>query len=198
MPDDSNKAALAFLANPGAWPAGRLALHGPAGVGKTHLAHVLAEARGWAWLTGAGLRGLPPAPASGSVIDDADLVPDTAALFHAINAAREAGQPLLMLGRAPPARWHAAPPDLVSRLRATTTAAITEPSDALLAALLAKQLADRQLAVAPALQALLLLHVPRSAASVALAAARLDQLALASGRLNRATILAVLRDSFAA
>ena len=148
-------------------------------------------------IPGSTIRDLPPAPRSGSVIDDADMVPDPAALFHAINAAREAAQPLLLLGRAPPARWHRAPPDLVSRLRATTTAAIEEPSDALLAAVLAKQLADRQLVVAPALQSLLLLHLPRDAASVARAAALLDQAALATGRLNRATILAMLRDSFA-
>lgn len=191
--DASNQAALAFLADPGAWPDGRLALHGPAGVGKTHLAHVL----GWPLLMGSALRGLPPQPVEPSIIDDADMVPEPAALLHAINAAREARQPLLLLGRAPPARWHAAPPDLVSRLRATTLAAIEEPSDALLAAVLAKQLADRQLAVAPALQSLLLLHLPRDAASVARAAALLDQAALASGRLNRATILDVLRDSSA-
>lgn len=163
-------------------------------MGKTHLAHVLAAARGWSITAGVALRGLPPPPATGAVIDDADMVPEPAALFHAINAAREASLPLLLLGRAPPARWHAAPPDLVSRLRATTTAAIAEPSDALLEALLAKLLADRQLAVTPPLQAMLLLHLPRDAASLARAVARLDQAALASGRLNRATILATLRD----
>lgn len=166
-------------------------------MGKTHLARILAQS-GWAWLDGTALRGLPPPPRTGTVIDDADMVPEPTALFHAINAAREAGQPLLLLGRAPPARWHAAPPDLVSRLRATATAAIAEPSDALLAALLAKHLADRQLAVAAPLQSLLMLHLPRDAASVARAAALLDEAALASGRLTRATILAVLRDSFAA
>ena len=195
--DAANHAARAFLADPAAWPDGRLALYGPAGVGKTHLANVIATARGWALTGGAALRGLPPPPITGAVIDDADLVPDPTALFHAINAAREAGLPLLLLGRAPPARWHAAPADLVSRLRATTTAAIDEPSDALLAALLAKQLADRQLAVAPALQSLLLLHLPRSAAAIARAAALLDRAALAQGRLNRATIEGVLREGFA-
>lgn len=194
----SNHSARAFLANAATWPDSRLALHGPAGVGKTHLAHIMAEARGWAWLDGTVLRGLPPPPATGTIIDDADMVPDPTALFHAINAAREAGHPLLLLGRTPPARWHAAPPDLVSRLRATATAEIAEPSDALLAALLSKHLADRQLAVAPALQSLLLLHLPRDAASIARAASLLDEAALATGRLTRATILAILRDSFAA
>ena len=193
--DASNADARAFLARPDAWPDGRLALHGPAGVGKTHLSHILAQS-GWAWLDGMALRGLPPPPATGTIIDDADLAPEAAALFHAINASREAGCPLLLLGRLPPARWHAAPPDLVSRLRATTTAAIAEPSDALLAALLAKHLADRQLALAPPLQSLLLLHLPRDAASIARAVALLDAAALATGRLGRSTILAVLRDSF--
>lgn len=194
--DASNEAARAFLADTAIWPDARLALHGAAGVGKTHLAHILVHARGWSWLDGTMLRGLPPPPATGSVIDDADLVPEPTALLHAINAAREAGWPLLLLGRAPPARWHATPPDLVSRLRATATAAIAEPSDALLSALLVKHLADRQLAVAPALQSLLLLHLPRDAASIARAASLLDEAALATGRLTRATILTVLRDSF--
>ena len=192
--DASNAAARAFLENPDAWPERRLALTGPAGVGKTHLAHLL----GWEMADGADLRGLPPPPRGPLVLDRADRVPEPAALLHAINAAREAGLPLLLLGREPPARWHVAPPDLVSRLRATTHVGIEEPSDALLAALLAKHLADRQLAVTPANQALLLLHLPRNAASVALAAARLDQAALATGRLTRTTILEVLRDSFAA
>lgn len=194
--DASNAQARGFLARPDAWPEGRLALHGPADAGKTHLARIIAAARGWAWVRGDALRGLPPPPLSGTVMDDADLVPEPAALFHAINAAREAGLPLLLIGRAAPSRWHAGPADLVSRLRATTATEIGAPTDALLMALLVKHLADRQLAVAPALQALLLAHLPRSASAIARAAALLDAAALATGRLNRATVLAVLRDNF--
>jgi chromosomal replication initiation ATPase DnaA len=59
--------------------------------------------------------------------------------------------------------------------------------DALLRALLGKFLADRQLRVEPEMQAWLLARLPRDAASLAEAVARLDHAALgAGGRITRA------------
>ncbi|RVT95532.1 chromosomal replication initiator DnaA [Rhodovarius crocodyli] len=194
IPDAANAAAREFLASPEAWPDRRLVLYGPAGAGKTHLAHVMAARHGWRLDRGALLRGLADLPARGWVLDDADLCPDPAALFHALNAAREAGLPLLLTGQAAPARWPFTLPDLMSRLRATTAIGIEAPSDTLLAAMLAKHLADRQIVLAPALQQLLLLHLPRDAASLREAVTALDEAALASGRLNRATVQEVLRE----
>ncbi len=177
--DASNAEALAWLARPGGWPLGRLALHGETGVGKSHMLRATAAERGWRLLRGPALdEALALQPAPGTCLDEADAAPE-AALFHLINRAAEAGAPLLFAARTPPARWSVALPDLASRLRATTAVGIGSASDVLLAALLSKHLADRQLRVGEEVQAFLLSRLPREAAAVADAVARLDAAALA-------------------
>lgn len=180
LEDASNEAALAMADRPEAWPLGRLAIFGPASVGKSHLGRAVAAARGWRMQAGPALRGLPgPAP-GGTVLDDADAVPDERALLHLINLSAERGEKLLLLAREAPSRWPVALPDLSSRLRATLAIDIGTPGEALLAALLAKHFADRQLRVAPEVQAWLLARLARDAATIAEAAARLDRAALAA------------------
>jgi chromosomal replication initiation ATPase DnaA len=193
LEDASNAAALAWLDRVADWPQGRLALWGPPGVGKTHMLRSLAAARGWRVLEGPALRGLPePGPAA---LDDADCAAEERALLHLLNLCAERGDPLLLAGRAPPARWRVALPDLASRLRATHAVAIGRPSEALLAALLAKHFADRQLRVAPEVQAWLLARLPREGGALAEAAARLDRAALAAGgAVTRALAREALRD----
>jgi chromosomal replication initiation ATPase DnaA len=181
IPDSSNAEALAWLEAPGTWPLGRLALHGPAGTGKTHMLHASAEASGWRVIEGPGLTlDLALADAPGTALDRADAAPEPA-LFHLINHHAAAGLPLLIAARTPPARWPTILPDLASRLRATHAVGIAEPSAGLLAALLAKHIADRQLHVEPAVQAFLLVRLPRSAAVIAGAVAALDAASLAGG-----------------
>lgn len=176
--DESNAEARAWLDRPGEWPNGRLLIWGPEGCGKTHLLRTAAARRGWRVLDGPALRGLPdPGPAA---VDDADCVPEDAALFHLINACAERGDPLLLAAREPPSRWRIALPDLASRLRATTAVAVALPGDDLLAALLAKLLADRQLRVGPEVQSWLLARLPRTPAALIEAVARLDQAGLAA------------------
>src|SRR5687768_10052933 len=65
----ANRIALAQVDRWPEWPDGRLALAGPKGSGKTHLAHV------WAARTGAGVLGAGDLPAldPGSVPPDAVL-----------------------------------------------------------------------------------------------------------------------------
>lgn len=193
--DSSNAEALAWLDRPGDWPLGRFAIHGPAGVGKSHMLAAMAEAQGWAMQDATALRGMPELPGAGVVLDDADCAAEEAALFHLINLCAERGAHLLMAGRSAPARWPVALPDLASRLRATAAAGIGPPSDALLGALLAKLFADRQLRVAPDLQSWLLTRLPREAAALAEAVARLDRAALAARvPVTRALARAVLGD----
>ncbi|MGG5811597.1 HdaA/DnaA family protein [Falsiroseomonas sp. CW058] len=177
--DPSNAEALAWLDRPADWPLGRLALFGPAGTGKSHMLRAAAAGHGWRLLHGAALtEALALAPAAGTALDDAEAAPE-AALFHLINRSAEAGARLLLASRPPPARWPVRLPDLASRLRATLAVGIGAPSDALLAALLAKHLADRQLRVGAEVQGFLLARLPRDAASVAAAVAALDAAALA-------------------
>ena len=113
-------------------------------------------------------------------VDDADAAPERP-LLHLLNAAGEAGLPVLLAGRAAPARWHAALPDLASRLRAITAVRIGPAEDELLRSLLARLLAERQLAVAEPLQDWLRLRLPRSQGAIREAVARLDRAALAAG-----------------
>jgi chromosomal replication initiation ATPase DnaA len=201
LEDASNREALAWLERPEGWPGGRLALAGPPATGKTHMLRGLAARRGWPVLDGTRLRGLPEVPApsaaaggAGLAVDDADCAAEETALLHLLNICAERRQPLILAGREPPARWPVALPDLRSRLRATTVAAVRPPEDALLAALLRKHFADRQLRLDPALAAWLLPRLPREAAAVAEAAARLDRAALAGGgRVTRALAALAMR-----
>jgi chromosomal replication initiation ATPase DnaA len=107
-------------------------------------------------------------------IDDADGVADGEALLHLLNSAAEHHKPLLLAAREPPSRWRFSLPDLVSRLRATPTVGLLPPDDSLLAAMLTRLLAERQLAVQE--------RLPRTGNAMREAAARLDRLSLAAGR----------------
>jgi len=184
LPAASNSEALAWLRNTGSWPQGRLALWGPEGCGKTHLLHLWAVRHGAARLAGPLLAVRPPdRPVT---VDDADAAPELA-LLHLLNAAAEAGLPVLLAGRAAPARWNPALPDLASRLRATAAVRIGPAEDELLRSLLARLLAERQLAVPEPLQDWLRLRLPRAQGAIREAVARLDRAALASGgRVTRA------------
>jgi chromosomal replication initiation ATPase DnaA len=183
LPAPSNEAALAWLDRTADWPDRRLALWGEAGRGKTHLLHRWAEGRGARLLSGPALVGLPELPASGGIaLDDADMAAEEIALLHLLNAAAEAGLPVLLAGRTPPARWPVRLPDLASRLRAITAVEIGPPEDGLLRILLARLLSDRQLNnVAESVQDYLLARLPRTPAALADAVDRLDRHALATG-----------------
>ncbi|MBL6453821.1 chromosomal replication initiator DnaA [Belnapia sp. T6] len=196
LTDASNAEALAWLRRPEGWPQGRLALFGPAATGKTHMLQGLAAARGWPVLEGPSLRGLPEVPPGpGLGLDDADCAAEERALLHLLNLCAERGQLVLLAGREAPARWPVALPDLRSRLRAMPAVGIRPPGDALLAALLRRDFARRQLRVEEGVQAWLLARLPREAAAVAEAAARLDRAALAAGgRVTRALARSVLAE----
>ena len=180
---ESNAEALEWLRHTAAWPGARLVLWGPEGCGKTHLLHLWAARHRAKMLAGPLLAAPRPdlrPPTEPLAVDDADAAPERP-LLHLLNAAGEAGLPVLLAGRAAPARWNAALPDLASRLRATTAVQIGPAEDALLRGLLARLLAERQLAVAEPLQDWLRLRLPRSQGAIREAVARLDRVTLASG-----------------
>ncbi len=191
LPSPGTGAALAWLARPAGWPAGRLVLWGDAGAGKTHLLHVWAGQHRATLLPAA----TPHWPRGPVAVDDADLASDEHALLHLLNAAAEEGHPVLLAAQSPPARWPTCLPDLASRLRATTAVELRPSDDAFLRTLLARLLSDRQLVVADAVQDWLLAHLPRTAAAMREAAGRLDRAALAAGApVTRALAAAALAD----
>ena len=200
LPAASNRAALeAVLAWP-RWPSPALILDGPAGSGKTHLARIWASRTGAVLLTAAQVWDVanPLARLAASrccAVDDADLVGDPAMLLHLYNLVAERRGGLLLTARRPLASWRLALPDLRSRLRAAWSVTIQPPDDQLLAALLVKQFADRQLRVEPAVIALLVARMERSFATAAAVVRRLDQLSLRLRRpISTALARAVLRD----
>ena len=193
LPAASNAAARFWLDRTEQWPQRRLALWGEPGSGKTHLLHRWTAQHGAELLAGAvPAERLPARPVA---LDDADRCADGPALLHMLNGCAEAGVPVLLAARAPPARWPVRLPDLASRLRALQAVRIDPPEDALLRALLARLFAERQLRVAPAVQDWLLLRLPRTAAAMRAAAARLDAAALAArGPVTPAIATAALGD----
>ncbi len=188
VPGEANEAARAWLADPATWPLHRLAIHGPAGAGKTHLLHAFAEQQGGVLIPGEAVRTLVDLPDAGAIaVDDADSAPEAEPLLHLLNAAAEARLPVLLAGRLPPAQWNVRLPDLASRLRATAAVELGLPDDALLEALLARLIAERQLRVESSVQSWLLARLPRNGAALREAACRLDRASLAEGkRVSRA------------
>ncbi|MDE8348246.1 MAG: chromosomal replication initiator DnaA [Acidocella sp.] len=190
-----NALAQKWLANPSGWTNGRLVLWGEAGCGKTHLLHIWAAANQAKILLGPYLRGILEAPLCPLAIDDADLPADEIALLHLLNAAAEAGYPVLMTARLPPARQTLQLPDLASRLRASLATEIRAPEDAELAIFLAHLAASRQLVLDIHVQNLLLSHLPRTPAALAEAVVRLDRAALANGgKITRTLALNLIYD----
>lgn len=185
----ANAPALAAVDGWRDWPEGRLLLAGPEGAGKTHLASLWQGDRpGTAWTEGRSLSeaAVPGLAASGAVVDAADAVAGDAAreraLLHLLNLARAEGAPVLLTARAPVRDWGLALPDLASRLTATAVAPLPGPDDALLAAVLAKLFADRQVTVAPGVVDYLVLRMERSFAAAGRIVAALDAEALARSR----------------
>lgn len=178
----SNAAAMASIEAWKAWPQRRMLLTGPAGSGKTHLAHVWAALTdGWilsaADLTAACVPDLAAQPAT--VLEDADRGADEEALFHLYNLKAAEGHALLITATTPPSRWQITLPDLKSRLEAMPLAALAAPDDALLRAVLVKHFADRQLDVSPRLIDYLLPRIERSFDAAGRFVRDIDALALA-------------------
>jgi len=186
-----NQEAHAWIGRWPDWPGPALVLTGPAGSGKTHLAHLFATASGAVVLEAASLTiEDPPRLLTGAravVLEDCDRAAtagrlDQAALFHLINLTRESRGHLLLTARTPAARWPLDLADLMSRLRAMPTVAIGAPDDPVLAAVLVKLFADRQVKVGEELVAYLLGRMERSFAAAVTLVETLDRVSLAGQR----------------
>ncbi len=190
-----NSEAVAWVDRWPDWPAPALAVVGPPGCGKTHLAQV------WRVRSGAELlqadevgRWDPdrfPAASPACIIEHADRVADEAALFHLYNFIAERSGALLLTACSAPARWHIELPDLASRLRAAPVAEISLPDDAVIEAVLVKLFADRQLRIGPEVISFLLARMERSFAAARSIVSALDEAAMQA---NRAVTVPLARD----
>jgi len=178
----SNQAAYELLESWPNWPSPVVVLAGPVGAGKTHLVEALRADSGAAVVAAPKLEeaSVPDLVAAGSVvIEDAHQGVNEMALFHLLNAARQAGVLVLITSRTWPATWNIQLPDLLSRLRAATPVEILEPDDDLLRQVLLKLFSDRQLAVDFAVIDYLVVRMERSLEVAINAVDAIDREALA-------------------
>ena len=187
MTGPSNSAALRLIESWPDWPAPVVLLTGPAGGGKTHLAHIWAARANAEIIRAAALAAEQAMPrvarGGGLAVEDvpSDAVPE-AVLFHLINSIRELGGSLLLTSRSPAENWQVGLPDLRSRLRLAAPVALGAPEDDLLRQVLVKLFSDRQLVVDKPVIDYLISRMERSlSAAIALVEA-LDEEALAAGR----------------
>lgn len=181
IPSSCNAEARAALEAWASWPGGKLALVGPEGSGKSHLAAA------WARRVGAQVVGSDAAapsslsPARATLLEDVDRRPADETLFHLIERA-DAQAPLLMTARAPPRAWATDLPDLRSRLNALMVAELQSPDDAVLEAMLDRLFRERNIRAKKSVLDFLVRRIERSAKAARLVVERLDEVAAAERR----------------
>jgi chromosomal replication initiation ATPase DnaA len=167
------------------WHGGCLALVGPEGSGKTHLARawaasaaadVLEAAEAASPLALSRLRGRPV------LLEDADRNAPDDVLFHLINMAGVTGGGLLLTARAAPSAWATRLPDLRSRLNALPVAELPPPDDAILEGVLINLFRERNIRPADDLIPYLLRRIERSVPRAQEIVTRLDETADAEHR----------------
>jgi chromosomal replication initiation ATPase DnaA len=181
----ANAGALGWIDRWPDWHAPALALFGPAGAGKSHLARI--------WLDRAGARDIAPevlgnaalpsllGAARAVLIDGADRAAEEP-LLHLFNMVAERGGHVLVVAREPPGRWGIALPDLRSRLLAVPAIGVAPPDEELIATLLIKLFADRRLPVSRDVANFLARRLERSFVAAQDAVTRLDRASLADRR----------------
>ena len=171
------------------WPSPYLIIHGPAGCGKTHLAEVFRRRADAQALSHAALaKNCPRDPeeaAGGWIVEDADnylFNGEPEPLFHFLNQVLEGQGHLLLSARAAPSQWRVDLADLRSRINAAPAVAIGPPDDELLAAVLVKHFADRQLRVGIEVVDYAVKRMERSFDAVSDLVERLDRQSLTARR----------------
>jgi chromosomal replication initiation ATPase DnaA len=165
------------------WLGGAVALVGPVGSGKTHLACAWASAVDGVFVSDVAAQLLPLSELAGRpvVIDDADRVDDET-LFHLINMAASDGGGLLLTSRTRPVAWSCTLPDLRSRLNALRVVELHEPDDVVLRGVLDRFF--RRRLIVPPVDVLdyLVRRIERSIPKAQEVVARIDDTASAEGR----------------
>jgi chromosomal replication initiation ATPase DnaA len=175
---EANRDAAKLLTEWRTWPSGALALAGPKGSGKTHLA--------LAWALESGARQVSPAAspedaaaifreADGRLfIDDADSEGDEATLWRVLDMARSDGGAVLLVGSGPPSGWPATAPDVRSRLNSLAVARLGEPDEALMEVVLRRVCREQFIQLSDSAAEYLARRLPRTFAAAHQIAATLD------------------------
>lgn len=184
MVGKANAEAATFVKAWPNWYVPVVAIYGPSGVGKSHLAWVWHEISG-ATLLSTGSLSAPELPMGPSILEDCDSLCEyersARGLFHLLERANLPA-PVLLTGRTRPSEWRHALPDLASRFSAMPAFALRMPDDEMLAAIVDSLFAERQLTVPQAVVHRILKVVERTPTAVRAFVEELDRAALAKSR----------------
>ncbi|MEQ1707746.1 MAG: hypothetical protein ABL864_05390 [Terricaulis sp.] len=176
---EANRDAAHLLTHWRTWPGGALALTGPQGSGKSHLA--------LAWALEAGARQVSPLATSDDAaaifresggrlfIDDAHGARDEAMFWRVLDLARVEAGAVLLVGATPPAAWPVTLPDLRSRLAALPLARLGEPDQALMEVILRRICREQFIFLSDDAAKFLSRRLPRTFAAARLVVAALDE-----------------------
>ena len=190
LPAPSNATALAMIDMPERWPQGRLILAGPEGSGKSHMAAFWAAENGARRVSVSALSADAAdalMPQGGAlVVENAHRASGAAGaeleLFHVLNISGAREGLLLLTARVPPRDWGLRLPDLKSRMEGTALVALDAPDEGLLAAVLVKLFADRQLHPAIGVIEALVRRMDRDLGQARRLVAAIDAAAMAENR----------------
>jgi chromosomal replication initiation ATPase DnaA len=184
----ANRDAVALVERWPDWPSPVVILAGPPGSGKSHLASIWREHADATGLMASDIAASADSSGVEILVEDADSPQlDQTGLFHLINTVRAGGGHLLLTARRFPSAWGVTLPDLASRLKAATTVEIHEPDDLLLAGVITKLFADRQVEVEANVVQFLVRRIERSLSAAIDIVGRLDRTALErKARITRA------------
>ena len=178
---DSNRAAAGAVDSFMTSGEPALAICGPAGSGKSHLAHILAADNGAAVRLGADLDAAFDDDRLLVVIDDVGTAPDPKRLFALIEERRAKGLRLALAGRGRPADWAQGLKDLVTRLEAMLRVSLDEPDEELMRAVIDQRFRDRQWRAAPKVSAYAAPRLPRTFAAAGAFVEAVGAAAIAEG-----------------
>jgi chromosomal replication initiation ATPase DnaA len=190
-----NARALALIDAWPSWPEGRLALIGPEGSGKTHLATLWADRVGAVVAHARTLTEAAIPSGRPILLEDVDQAAADETLFHVISRTDPAAS-LLLTARTPPRAWRADLPDLRSRLNALMVADLQSPDDVVLGAMLGKFFRERNIVPPRSVLDYLLRRIERSAPAALAVVKRIDDAAAAEKRnITRELVREVLGDT---
>lgn len=192
----ANKDTVKLLDSWSNWPTRCLAIIGPAGSGKSHLASYWAEEVNAIVISARDilLAEVPALSERGAiVVEDCDGIQLNSAdqravnnieqaMFHLLNITSQKLSHIVLTGRTFPIDWPFALKDLVSRITAFPIAELTTPDDELLMAVMLKQFEDKQIKVDPGLISFACSRIDRTFEAVKNFVELIDRVALTEKR----------------